>query len=101
VAITSSCSGPGACGGALGDERVAGGEQPRGGGERAVEDGAVDPVLEQPLLAPHVRDPHPARHLRAVPLQPLPRALLPRRRRPPRPGQDIQRDPPTVFLLNL
>jgi len=82
VAITSSCSGPGACGGALGDERVAGGEQPRGGGERAVEDGAVDPVLEQALLAPHVRDPHPARHLRAVPLQPLPCALLGSRHRP-------------------
>jgi hypothetical protein len=34
----------------------------------------------QPLLAPHVRDAHPPRHLRPVP---LPRALLPRRR-PPR-----------------
>jgi len=71
-------------GGALGDERVAGGEQARGGGERAVEDGAVDPVLEQPLLAPHLRDPHPPRHFGAMPLQPLPRALLRPRRRPPR-----------------
>jgi hypothetical protein len=33
-------------------ERVAGSEQPRGGGEQAIEDGAVDPVLEQPPLAP-------------------------------------------------
>jgi hypothetical protein len=63
---------------ARGDERVAGVEQAGGGGERAVEDGAVDPVLEQALLAPHVRDAHPSRHLRPVPLQPLPRALLPR-----------------------
>lgn len=36
-----------ACGHALGNERVAGSEQPRGGDEQAIEDGAVDPVLEQ------------------------------------------------------
>ena len=60
---------------ALGDERPARREQ-AGRHQRAVEDGAVHPVLEQLLLPPHLGHPHPPGHLPPVPLQPLPRAHL-------------------------